>query len=60
LFIFLKAFKDPFITAVEAASQSSPGTKANLHKVEVSKEGLLLGESVEYTTSQAHRPTPPV
>jgi hypothetical protein len=42
LFIFLEAFRDPFVTAAESASQSSPGTRANLHKVEAAKEGLLL------------------
>ena len=52
------AFRDPFVTAAEAASQSSSGTRANLHKVEAADEGLLLGESAEYTASQAHRPTP--
>jgi hypothetical protein len=57
LIIFLKAFKDPFVTAAEPASRSSTGTRANLHKVEASEEGLLLRESAEYTTSQAHRPT---
>jgi hypothetical protein len=57
LFIFLEAFKEPFVTAVEAASQSSSGTRANRHKVEAAEEGLLLGKSVEYTASQTHRPT---
>jgi hypothetical protein len=57
LFIFLEAFSDPFVPAVEAASQSSLGTKVKLHKVEAAVEGLLLGKSVEYTASQAHRPT---
>jgi hypothetical protein len=33
------------------------GTKVKLHKVEAAEEGLLLGESAEYTASQAHRPT---
>ena len=41
LFIFLEAFKDPFVTAAEAASQSSSGTRANLHKVEAAEEDLL-------------------
>jgi hypothetical protein len=58
LFIFLEAFSDPFVTTVEAASQSSSGTRAKLHKVEAAEEGLLLGESVEYAASQAHWPTP--
>ena len=58
MFIFFEAFRDPFVTAAEAASQSSSGTRANLHKVEAAEEGLLLGESAEYTASQAHRPTP--
>jgi len=58
LFIFLETFRDPFVTATEAASQSSSGTRANLHKAEAAEEGLLLGESAEYTASQAHRPTP--
>jgi hypothetical protein len=43
---FLEAFGDLFVAAAKAAFQSSPGTRANLHKVE------------EYTTSQVHRPTP--
>ena len=58
MFIFLEAFRDPFVTTAEAASQSSSGTRANLHKVEAADEDLLLGESAEYTASQAHRPTP--
>jgi hypothetical protein len=58
LFIFLEAFTDSFVTAAEPASRSSPSTRANLHKVEAAEEGLLLGESAEYTASQAHRPTP--
>jgi hypothetical protein len=37
LFIFLEAFRDPFITAAEAASQSSLGTRSNLHKVEAAE-----------------------
>jgi hypothetical protein len=53
-----KILKDMFVTAAEATSQSPPGTRANLHNVEAAEEGLLLGESVEYTTSQVHRPTP--
>jgi hypothetical protein len=56
--IFLKAFSDPFVAAVKATSQSSPGTRAKLHKVEAAVEGLLLGESAEYNASQAHRSTP--
>jgi hypothetical protein len=58
LIICIEIFRDPFVTAIEAASQSSLGTRANLHKVEAVEEGLLLGESSEYTASQAHRPTP--
>jgi hypothetical protein len=58
LFIFLEAFSDPFVAAVEAASQSSSGTKAKLHKVDAAEEGLLLGKSAEYAASQAHRLTP--
>jgi hypothetical protein len=58
VFTFLEAFRDPFVTAAEHASRSSPGTRANLHKVEAAEEGLLLGESAEYTASQAHGPTP--
>jgi hypothetical protein len=68
LFIFLESFRDPFVTAAEFASQSSSGLnslpnrrqapRANLHEVEAAKEGLLIGESAEYTASQAHRPTP--
>jgi hypothetical protein len=57
MFIFFEAFSDPFVPAVEAASQSSLGTKVKLRKVETAEEGLLLGESAEYTASQAHRPT---
>jgi hypothetical protein len=57
LFIFLEAFGDPFVTGTEAASQSSQGTRANLHKVEAAEKGLLLGELAEYTASQEHRPT---
>jgi hypothetical protein len=56
MFIFLEAFSDPFAAAVETASQSPPGTRAKLHKVEAAKEGLLLGESAKYAASQAHRP----
>jgi hypothetical protein len=33
VFIFLKAFSDPFAAAVKAASQSSPDTRPKLHKV---------------------------
>jgi hypothetical protein len=58
LIIFLEIFRDPFVTAAEAASQSSPGTRANLHKVEAAEEGLLLGELAKYTASQVHRSTP--
>jgi hypothetical protein len=58
LIIFLEAFRDPFIIATEAASQLMLDARANLHKVEAAEEGLLLGESAEYTASQAHRPTP--
>jgi hypothetical protein len=58
LFIFFEAFSDPFVAAVKAASQSSSGTKAKLHKVEAAEEGLLLGKSAEYAASQVHRPTP--
>jgi hypothetical protein len=58
VFIFLKVFSDPFAAAVEAASQSSPDTRAKLHKVKAAEEGLLLGESAEYAVSQPHRPTP--
>ena len=58
MFIVLEAFRDPFVTAAEAASQSSSDTRAKLHKVEAVEEGLLLGESAEYTASQAHWPTP--
>jgi hypothetical protein len=32
--IFLKAFRDMFVTAAEAAPQSPPGTRVNLHEVE--------------------------
>jgi hypothetical protein len=58
LIIFLEVFGDLFVAAAEAAFQSSPGTKANLHKVEAAEEGLLLGELADYTASQAHRLTP--
>ena len=58
MFLFLEAFRDPFVTAAETASQSSSSIRANLHKVEATEEGLLLGESTEYTASQAHQPTP--
>jgi hypothetical protein len=44
LFTFLQAFSDLFAAAVEAASQSSSGTRAKLHKVEAAEEGLFLGE----------------
>jgi hypothetical protein len=56
--IFLETFSDPFVAAVETTSQSSLGTRAKLHKVEAAEEGLLLGETIEYAASQAHRPTP--
>jgi hypothetical protein len=39
-----KTFRHPFVTTAEAAAQSSPGTRANLHEVEAVEEGLLLGE----------------
>jgi hypothetical protein len=58
LIIFLKAFRDSFVTATEATSQLTTDAIAKLHKVEAVEEGLLLGESAEYTDSQAHRPTP--
>jgi hypothetical protein len=58
VFIFLEAFSDPFVAAVETASQSSLGTRAKLHKVVAAEESLLLGETVEYAAAQAHRPTP--
>jgi hypothetical protein len=58
LFIFLEASRDSFVTAAESASQSSPGTRANLHQVEAAEEGLLLRELAEYTASQAQWPTP--
>jgi hypothetical protein len=58
LFILLEAFRHSFVTVAESASQSSLDTRVNLHKVKAAEEGLLLGESVEYTASQAHRPTP--
>jgi hypothetical protein len=58
LIIFLEAFGDLFVTAAEAAFQSLPGTRANLHKAEAAEEALLLGELAEYTAFQAHRPTP--
>ena len=57
MFIFLEAFRDPSVTAIDAASQSSSGTRAKLHKVEAAEEDLLLGESAD-VASQAHRPTP--
>ena len=44
MFIFLEAFRDPFVTVAETISQSSSGTRANLHKVEAADEGLLLGD----------------
>jgi hypothetical protein len=57
LFIFLEAFRDLFLTTTKPVSRSLSGTRANLHKVEAAEEGLLLGESAEYTASQAHQPT---
>ena len=57
MFIFLEAFRDPFVTTAEAASQSSSGTRANLHKVEAAEESLFLDESAEYTVFQAYRLT---
>jgi hypothetical protein len=56
VFTFFEAFRDLFVTAAEPASRSSP--RANLHKVEAAEEGLLLGESAEYTASPTHRPSP--
>jgi hypothetical protein len=50
LSIFLEAFRDSLVTVVESASESSTGTRANLHKVEAAEKGLLPGESTEYTT----------
>jgi hypothetical protein len=44
MFIFLEAFRDPFVTTTEAAPPSSPGTRANLHEVEAAEEGFPLGE----------------
>jgi hypothetical protein len=58
MFIFLKAFRDSFVTVAEATSQSSTDARSKLHKIEVTEEGLLLGKSAEYTASQAHRLTP--
>nr|CAB3446768.1 unnamed protein product [Digitaria exilis] len=51
--------KDPFVTAVQTASQLSLDARANLHKVEVVEEDLLLGADAEYTASQTHQSTPP-
>jgi hypothetical protein len=42
MFIFLEAFSDPFVAAVEAASQSSSSTKAKLHKVEAADQPSTL------------------
>jgi predicted NAD/FAD-dependent oxidoreductase len=63
LFIFLEAFRDPFVAAVEAASQSSLGTKANLHKGggcrgrltsrRISRVYCLPGASANFTTDDA-------
>jgi hypothetical protein len=53
MFIFLEAFSDPFVAAVETASQSSLGTRAKLHKVEAAEEGLLLGETAEYAANSS-------
>jgi hypothetical protein len=58
LIIFLEAFRDLLVTTTEVASQSTPDARAKLHKMEAAEEGLLLGESAEYTATQAHRPTP--
>jgi hypothetical protein len=44
LFIFLETLRHPFTTVTEAAPQSLPGTRADLHEVEAAEEGLLLGE----------------
>jgi hypothetical protein len=57
MFIFLEAFNDPFVATVESTSQSWPGTRAKLHKVEAAEEGLLLGKLAEYAASWAHQPT---
>jgi hypothetical protein len=51
MFIFLEDFSNSFVAAVEAASQSSSGTRAKLHKVEAAEEGLLLGRAAEYAAS---------
>jgi hypothetical protein len=51
LIIFLEVLRDPFVTTIEAASQSLSDTGAKLHKVKATEEGLLLGELVEYTAS---------
>jgi hypothetical protein len=45
LSILLEAFRDPFVTAAQAASQSSPDITNNLHKIKAVKEGLLVGKS---------------
>jgi hypothetical protein len=45
LSILLEALRDPFVTAAEAASQSSPDITNNLHKMKAVKEGLLVGKS---------------
>jgi hypothetical protein len=58
LFIFLEVFRDLLDATIEVASQSSLGTRANLHKVEAAEEASLLGEKAECTASQANRPTP--
>jgi hypothetical protein len=39
LIIFLETFRDPFVTANEAASQSMSDARAKLHKVEATEEG---------------------
>jgi hypothetical protein len=57
LIIFLETFRDLFVTAIDATSQSSPDARANLNKVEAAEEGLLLSESTKYTASRAHRLT---
>jgi hypothetical protein len=43
IFIFLEAFRDPFVTAAEVASESSSSTRANLHS--------------QSPQSHVHRPT---
>jgi hypothetical protein len=41
MFIFLEVFNDPFVATVESTFQSSPGTRAKLHKVEAAEEGFV-------------------